>query len=142
MLQAREDAIVQAVNRLLAEKGFDLMTVDEVAVVNRIYDGAKNSKGESLFAGGMSRGSEYEWTPPFVGPTLADGTKTNGSILNRSSMIYQFTQYLTFFDDPGPSYDPMTFDWDRDPEPVAKSTRTVDIPPATATIGPQLRPGE
>lgn len=31
MLQAREDAIVQAVNRLLAEKGFDAMTVDEVA---------------------------------------------------------------------------------------------------------------
>lgn len=31
MLQAREDAIVSAVNRLLAEKGFDAMTVDEVA---------------------------------------------------------------------------------------------------------------
>ena len=31
MLKAREDAIVAAVNRLLAEKGFDLMTVDEVA---------------------------------------------------------------------------------------------------------------
>ena len=31
MLQAREDAIVKAVNRLLAEKGFDAMTVDEVA---------------------------------------------------------------------------------------------------------------
>lgn len=31
MLIAREDAIVQAVNRLLAEKGFDAMTVDEVA---------------------------------------------------------------------------------------------------------------
>ena len=31
MLVAREDAIVRAVNRLLAEKGFDLMTVDEVA---------------------------------------------------------------------------------------------------------------
>jgi TetR/AcrR family transcriptional regulator of autoinduction and epiphytic fitness len=31
VLQAREDAIVDAVNRLLAEKGFDLMTVDEVA---------------------------------------------------------------------------------------------------------------
>ncbi|MDI1340406.1 TetR/AcrR family transcriptional regulator [Polaromonas sp.] len=31
MLAAREDAIVKAVNRLLAEKGFDLMTVDEVA---------------------------------------------------------------------------------------------------------------
>lgn len=31
MLQVREDAIVHAVNRLLAEKGFDAMTVDEVA---------------------------------------------------------------------------------------------------------------
>ena len=32
MLMAREDAIVVAVNRLLAEKGFDLMTVDQVAL--------------------------------------------------------------------------------------------------------------
>jgi TetR/AcrR family transcriptional regulator, regulator of autoinduction and epiphytic fitness len=31
MQQAREDAIVTAVNRLLAEKGFEAMTVDEVA---------------------------------------------------------------------------------------------------------------
>lgn len=31
MQQAREDAIVSTVNRLLAEKGFDAMTVDEVA---------------------------------------------------------------------------------------------------------------
>jgi TetR/AcrR family transcriptional regulator of autoinduction and epiphytic fitness len=31
MLRVREDAIVSSVNRLLAEKGFDAMTVDEVA---------------------------------------------------------------------------------------------------------------
>jgi AcrR family transcriptional regulator len=31
VLQAREDAIVDSVNRLLATKGFDVMTVDEVA---------------------------------------------------------------------------------------------------------------
>jgi AcrR family transcriptional regulator len=31
MLQAREEAIIQVVNRLLAEKGFEAMTVDEVA---------------------------------------------------------------------------------------------------------------
>ena len=31
MLAAREEAIIQTVNRLLAEKGFDAMTVDEVA---------------------------------------------------------------------------------------------------------------
>ena len=28
MLQAREDAIIQSVNRLLADKGFEAMTVD------------------------------------------------------------------------------------------------------------------
>jgi TetR/AcrR family transcriptional regulator, regulator of autoinduction and epiphytic fitness len=31
VLRVREDAIVTSVNRLLAEKGFDMMTVDEVA---------------------------------------------------------------------------------------------------------------
>jgi TetR/AcrR family transcriptional regulator of autoinduction and epiphytic fitness len=31
VLKAREEAIVASVNRLLAEKGFDVMTVDEVA---------------------------------------------------------------------------------------------------------------
>lgn len=31
MLAAREDAIIRAVNRLLADKGFEAMTVDEVA---------------------------------------------------------------------------------------------------------------
>ena len=31
VLRVREDAIIAAVNHLLAEKGFDLMTVDEVA---------------------------------------------------------------------------------------------------------------
>jgi len=31
MLEVREEAIVQAASRLLAEKGFDLMTVDQVA---------------------------------------------------------------------------------------------------------------
>ena len=30
-LQFRENAILDAVNRLLAQKGFDLMTMDEVA---------------------------------------------------------------------------------------------------------------
>jgi TetR/AcrR family transcriptional regulator, regulator of autoinduction and epiphytic fitness len=32
MLLAREDAIIQAVNRQLAEKGFEAMTVDQIAV--------------------------------------------------------------------------------------------------------------
>lgn len=31
VLRVREDAIIESANRLLADKGFDLMTVDEVA---------------------------------------------------------------------------------------------------------------
>lgn len=34
------------------------------------------------------------------------------------------------------------WDWDRDPEAAPKSTSTVDIPPADATIGPHLLPGQ
>lgn len=51
----------------------------------------------------------------------------------------------------GPLYDPEVnyervrgkfWDWDRDPEPASNSTRTVDIPPADALIGPTLNPDE
>jgi len=34
------------------------------------------------------------------------------------------------------------WDWDHDPAPTPKSTRTVDIPPADAMIGPQMLSGE
>lgn len=51
----------------------------------------------------------------------------------------------------GPLYDPQInyervrgniFDWDRDPEPAAISTRTVDIPAPDATIGVQDESGD
>ena len=53
--------------------------------------------------------------------------------------------------DTGVLYDPQInadrvssklWDWDRDPEPAPKSTRTVDIPASDATIAPQMLPGE
>lgn len=53
-------------------------------------------------------------------------------------------------DEGGVLYDPAVnyqrvrgkiWDWDRDPEPRAQSTRTVDIPAPDARIAPQLLPG-
>ena len=58
MLRAREDAIVEAANRLLAEKGFDLMTMDQVAANVGIAKASLYkhfSSKEQLAAAGMVR---------------------------------------------------------------------------------------
>ena len=58
MLQARENAIVEAANRLLAEKGFDLMTMDQVAANVGIAKASLYkhfSSKEQLAAAGMVR---------------------------------------------------------------------------------------
>ena len=58
MLRAREDAIVASVNRLLAEKGYDLMTVDEVAADVGIAKASLYkhfSSKEALAAAAMTR---------------------------------------------------------------------------------------
>ena len=87
------------------------LTSEEIAVVERIYAGAHNSKGERIFPGGMAKGSEYEWSPAFVGN---DGAMP--SILNPNGMIGQFARYLTYwYDGPGPGTNPLTLDFDRDP---------------------------
>lgn len=91
------------------------LTAAEVAAVERIYKGAHNSKGQRIFPGGMSKGSEYEWSPAFVG---RDGTLP--AVLNRNGMIGQFARYLAYWEDgDGPGTDPLTFDWDRDPPRLA-----------------------
>ncbi len=76
MLQAREEAIVQAANRLLAEKGFDLMTVDQVAADVGIAKASLYkhfSSKEALAAAAMvrvlGRASAFLATlPPEAGP--------------------------------------------------------------------------
>ena len=58
MLRAREDAIVEAANRLLAEKGFDLMTMEQVAANVGIAKASLYkhfSSKEELAAAGMVR---------------------------------------------------------------------------------------
>lgn len=91
------------------------LTTQEIVAVERIYAGAHNSKGERLFPGGMSKGSEYEWSPAFV---AADGAAPR--VLNANGMIGQFARYLAFWEDGnGPGSDPLTFDWDRDPPRLA-----------------------
>lgn len=88
------------------------LTTAQQGAVRRIYEGARNSRGEALFAGGMSRGSEYEWVPNFVG-------RNGPAVFAPGGPIRELYQYLLFMPDPGPNAPVTTFDFDRDPPRLA-----------------------
>jgi AcrR family transcriptional regulator len=71
MLQAREDAIIRVVNQLLAEKGFEAMTVDEVAAQVGIakaslykHFSSKEDLAAAAMAQVMRRAQDYLATLP------------------------------------------------------------------------------
>jgi len=77
MLHAREQAIVQTVNRLLAEKGFDAMTVDEVAASVGIAKASlykhfpsKEDLAAAAMVGVMRRAQEFIASLPADGRPL------------------------------------------------------------------------
>lgn len=75
MLKAREEAIIQTVNRLLAEKGFEAMTVDEVAAQVGIAKASLYkhfSSKEELAAAAMVR--VMHRAQDFIGALPLDGT--------------------------------------------------------------------
>jgi AcrR family transcriptional regulator len=75
MLVAREEAIVHAVNRLLAEKGFEAMTVDEVAAQVGIAKASLYKhfpSKEHLAAAAMAR--VMRRAQDFIGELPADAT--------------------------------------------------------------------
>jgi len=90
------------------------LTPDEAQVIQRIYDGPVNSVGQSLYTGGLMRGSEYEWAPGLVGiggkPALA----------LQMPMLNDFVAFMAFDRDPGPGFTMMDFDFDRDPPRLQK----------------------
>ena len=124
MLDGLDDGIIQDPTRctwdpvLLAcsrSRSDECLSTAAVEVVRKIYDGARDSRGRKLLrGGGMPRGSEYAWVPIFIGdkgqpsPLLAPGDFGD-----------QFLGYLGFYDDPGPGYSSLSFDWDRDPQRLA-----------------------
>lgn len=90
------------------------LSAAEADVVRKIYQGATNSKGELLFFG-MPRGSEDQWTPIWINTGDQPGAALGGPGMIANSM----QQYVSFYDEAGPFYSAMTFDYDRDPERLA-----------------------
>jgi TetR/AcrR family transcriptional regulator, regulator of autoinduction and epiphytic fitness len=77
MIQAREDAIIRIVNRLLAEKGFEAMTVDEVAAGVGIAKASlykhfpsKEDLAAAAMVGVMRRAQDYLSALPTQAPPL------------------------------------------------------------------------
>lgn len=90
--------------------GDSCLTTDEVEVLNKIYTGATDSNGEPWYFG-MSRGSEYTWTPEFIGQDGKIGTWLEGP----QSFGEEFMTTMPFFYDPPAGTPASTFDFDRDP---------------------------
>jgi hypothetical protein len=87
---------------------------NEIEVVRKIYQGATDSHGRALYFG-MERGSEYYWTPSFIGAHGEPGFNLGG----KGSFSSQFVGSLGFFYAEGPTYDVRHFDYDRDPQRMA-----------------------
>jgi feruloyl esterase len=83
------------------------LTPEEVVVLKKFYAGVKNSAGEPLFPGGMPYGSEPFWSLWAVGKGDAPGIN--------DMFVEHVLRYKIFEQDPGPTYSPLDFDFDRDP---------------------------
>ena len=96
------------------QSGQQCLTEAEAGVVRKIYSGATTSQGEHLYYG-MPRGSEYNWTPDFIG---ANG-KAGADIAPAGGPITGFANNMAFFYDEPPSYGGAQYDYDKDPQRMA-----------------------
>jgi feruloyl esterase len=88
--------------------GPDCLTEAEVKVLEKWYGGAKNSRGDQLYPGGIPMGSEPYWSLWLTG----DG-KGGGRLI--PAFGRDFLRYMAFPEDPGDTYTVLDFDFDKDP---------------------------
>jgi len=76
------------------------------AAVEKIYAGPMTSKGERLQVGGAPPGSELNWIGSYIVPENQRAQELN--------FAAEEFRYMAFMPDPGPSWKPGDFDFDRD----------------------------
>jgi hypothetical protein len=86
----------------------ECLTEAEVAVLEKWYGGARNARGEALYPGGIPFGSEPYWWLWLTGNEEGRGRAVPAFAVN-------YLRYLAFPDDPGDSYHPTQFDFEKDP---------------------------
>jgi Tannase and feruloyl esterase len=95
------------------EKVRGCLEADEVAVLEKWYGGPRDSQGRQLYPGGIPRGSEPYWPLWLTG---APGTHNPAPL---PLFARDFLRYMAFAHDPGETYEPRDFDFDRDPPRLA-----------------------
>jgi hypothetical protein len=88
----------------------DCLTGPEVSVIRKIYSGASTPEGKNIYRATPMLGSELNWVPAYINE------------VGRKPVYYDFGaeyfRYLAFAEDPGPSWLPESFDFERDPPRV------------------------
>ncbi len=102
------------------------LTHAQIAVVRAFYETPHDRAGHELYPGGLMRGSEVTWQA-----RLPYGTSP---ISHSADIGVSFVRYLAYPVDAGPSYDALSFDFDRDPQRLAVNARMYDA------TNPDLRP--
>lgn len=82
------------------------LTSAQVAAAEKLYGGPKDSSGTPLYPGGSPPGSELDWSLMVIGSSDFPPAALQ--------MSESFLRYLGFEEDPDPTYDPLTFDFDMD----------------------------
>jgi feruloyl esterase len=88
--------------------GPDCLTAAEVQTLDKWYAGPSNSSGEQIFPG-VPLGSEPYWSSWLSG-------KDEESWRAGKAGIEHSLRFTGFAEDPGPDYDVVDFDFDKDPE--------------------------
>jgi feruloyl esterase len=89
----------------------------QIEAVKKVYSGPLNSNGKSLTLGGPLIGSEIgQWDKdPRVGWGFSYlGLGVDGVVGSYESLATDGFRYLFFWPDPGPTWKPSDFDFDRD----------------------------
>lgn len=95
----RACAFDPAVLLCTTDKTAGCLTARQMEAVNKIYGGPITSRGEQIYFPGAMKGSERSWLSWF------------GTIYN---FVQENFRYAAFYPDPGPTWKPEDFDFDRD----------------------------
>jgi hypothetical protein len=88
--------------------GPNCLTAAEVETIGKWYAGPSNSSGKQIYPG-LPRGSELYW-PRW------HGLKDEPSWRDDKAAAEDELRHYSFAEDPGPDYDVIDFDFDKDPE--------------------------